>query len=1064
MSIAEDGPIGLALALGLSKPPSSRVVDPRLEVERLTQRKESLERSLEGYRQAIGQSTEDFEKHVLGKDDAAELRAVRAKLTELGKKAKPKAELPVEAEEPLPAKENEKERAKWRKANSAFHPYHLLGERLQEKETAPGDGATIMRYFDEAMKLADKHEYAAAIGELDEATKVGKAAQKKIDTERADIIKETKADEEKQRKLFDVTVLVKDKSYGFDTDTDAQNFYLANTVEEGGVGTLKKSERLVEMEAVFAKCLERKEKLQKAGATIDEIVDAVYKNIPEALWPNDVVKEVVLYKAVVAQIDAEKGIEEAEDALKDLAEKSEKASTGAAIFKGGVDWAKEKFGEDNEKFGESMEVLAKFEQGFSITNELLGSGFKGLSAAEKQEELDETEDHPVKEKILEFERNKAIVGCVNGLMGLGLSQASEWVPVIGAVTKGKDAMLEVAKAGYYFKNTLALGPLEKGAKTDSRSAALLPLARLAREQKIALSEAAFKAVGTALEAAGKATELAHVAAPVGLALDVTGKILTYGSKAIITGINWSDAATAAKLIKQAAGPPPLRRAQIEVMKNSSKYAKVAVVHLAMKEHDPWAIGHLENVGLEREDIDHPKTTSKLIREYMALKAGGLLGDEQGEEQETFGESLLGKAGDKIADGAEWIRDKVVGRDTKIAYDARWRASSADLTLEDWKAAKEGAIAAGWYDSRPDIEHELTTYAEAASAYNQANASDLDATLAAASNLQAALDSLQAAIREIKPVTNDRKSNHAGMEAFLQKWWQLADQRHTTAAKTYSEYIDKKTFPGKTGVALEEAKQQAIATAVELSKKEQSKKMAARKQAIAKLWDDYEIKTPYVTCKLLEFPKEVKAGLVFDSGPGDFGDTEVAELTIEVTELRKSVLERLSGELMAPADKDLNKFFVASAMTASRYVVEALRAACERLYDAKLKREGKTAAPLWSPKPTDIALDWEVWRKVIDAAKDGGWDQEENTGFTDRLKAYQEALKKYEAEVKKPTPNKTIVDQERGLMLGELDQLEGLLRKFKPVTKQKFHHPGLIAYRDGMLELCLAERIKYSSAV
>ena len=191
---------------------------------------------------------------------------------------------------------------------------------------------------------------------------------------------------------------------------------------------------------------------------------------------------------------------------------------------------------------------------------------------------------------------------------------------------------------------------------------------------------------------------------------------------------------------------------------------------------------------------------------------------------------------------------------------------------------------------------------------------------------------------------------------------------------------------------------------------------------------------------------------------------MAELAAEVNELRKSVLERLISELIASPESDLAKNFKASALTAEERVAEALRATCERLYEAKLKREGKSSAVLWSPKPADIVLNWEAWRKVIDEAKKGGWDQEENTGFTDSLKAYQKALETYEAETKKPAPNPTIVEQQRGLLLGELDGLEKKLRKFKPVTKQKFFHPGLVAYRDGMIELVVAERIKYGSAV
>jgi hypothetical protein len=972
----------LVLALGMSKPPDSLIVSPEKKRDQMRRRKEILQRKVDPEDRSIGQSLEDFELKTLGREEYDELQDLRAEFGEIDRPKKKATALPVEV---IPRKaEDKKARAKWRKANSEFHPYKLLGERLKEKEEGAGNGAKIMKLFDEAMKKADEFEYDEGISLLGDATRIAKEAQKAIDAERKRIAQLTKDDEEKHQKAFDFVVRVEDKDYGFDPDMDASNFYLANTIEEGSVGTLKKSDKLKEIEGILATCGERKRKLQAAGATIDEIVSTVYKNVPESLWPDDVVKEVALYKAVTAEIEAEQEVEKAEEILHELAEKSEKVETGATVAKATIEWAKEKWGESSEKFGESMEILSKFEQGISLTNSLLGASFNALDAAEKSQELEETEDNPVKEKILEFQKNKAIVTCVNGLVGMGITQATEWVPVLGAVSKGKDALLEVAKAGYYFKNTLNLKVLEKGAKTDPRCAALLPLARLAREQKLALSEAAFKAVGSALESAGKATELAHVAAPVGLALDVTGKVLTYGSKAVITGINWSDAASAAKLIKQAAGPPPLRKAQIEVMKYSSKYAKVAVVHLAMKEHDAWAIGHLENVGLGREDIDHPKTSSKLIREYMALKAGGVLGEEQGEEQETFGESIFGKAGKKIAAGAEWVRDKVVGRDTKIEYDAAWRADSHDLTLDDWKAARAGAIAAGWYDSRPDIDAELAAYTEAVDNYNQANASNIDACIAASSAVYAALNSLQAEIKAIKPVTNDKKTEHAGMTAFLRDWWKLCRLRMDTAAKTRSDYLEKKSFPGLSGEALETAKQRVLDAAVQRAKEEQALKAAARKKLIAELWDAYVIETPYAKCKLLDFPEKVKGGTFTFGAAGslDFGDGEVSELAVEANALRKSVLERLNTELIASTEEELRKNFKASAMTAETRVAEALRAACERLYEAKLMREGKSSADLWSPTAADIVLEAEAWRKVIAAAKSGGWDQEENTGFTD----------------------------------------------------------------------------------
>ncbi|ADB15913.1 hypothetical protein Psta_1235 [Pirellula staleyi DSM 6068] len=1056
MSVTVEQPKGLALALGMSPPPSGKV-EKVVDVDRLEWEKERLERSIEDYSPHVSEKRPDFERRVLGRDDYERLVSVRQQLEEAKRPQPVREDAPVET---APKKNDKEKRTAWRKANSEFHPFKLLGERLKEKESAPGKGAEIMAKFDLAMTKADEFDYDAGIALLGEAIVLAKAAQVEIEREKVLAQQFATEKEEEHKALFDFVVIVEDKEYGFDTDTDAENFYLANTIAEGSSGTLVKSDKLKKMEKAITECAERKRALQAKGATIDEIVSTVYKNIPEALWPDDVVKEVALYKSVTAQIEAEKGIEEAENALKSLSETTETVETVVGIAESGIDFLKEKFGEHNEKFKQAMEVMGTFAKGISLTNSMLGAGAEGLSSGESAMELEELKDNPVKEKILEFERNKAIVTCVNGLVGAGLGFASDWVPVLGAVVSGKDMLLEVAKAGYYFKNTLNLKVLEKGAKTDPRSAALLPLARLAREQKIALAESALKAVSSALETAGKATELSVVASPIGAGLSTAGTVISIGTTAFITGINWSDAAKAAKLIADAAGPPPLRRAQVEVMKFSSKYAKVAICHLAMKERDAWAIGHLENMGLGRTDIDHPQTSSKLLREYMALKGGGILGDEQGEDQETFGESIIGKAGKKIAEGAEWVRDKIVGRDKSIVYNPAWRADLVDLSIAGWKEVHKQAIAAGWYDSRPNLEGALATYEQARQAYSDANPDDNEACIAASTALVTALETLQSEINDIEPVANDRTTEHSGMKAFLFEWWRLAGERRDSAAETRSRYIDYKAFPGLEGEALELAKKDVLEKAVEAAVIDQKRKRDARTAEITRLWDAYEITTPYVKCKLLEFPSKIEAGMFRDYNL-NFGEPEKRQLEPEVNQLREMVISRLVSELIASPDDQLRRNFVASAMTAEKIVAEALRAACQRLFEAK-----NPPTRMWTPKPADIVLDGRVWQRVMSEAetREGGWAKPGATGFTKLLEAYQTGVRDFEIEQNRKPVNPTALEQKRGLLLGAIDAVEKAFKGFRPVTAQKFFHPGLITYRDGIVELCVAARIKYSTSL
>lgn len=998
-----------------------------------------------------------------------------------------KEPVPEKPKPPEP-KRDLKKKPQWAKEAAKFRSQKLLADRLLAAGDSDGRGAEILAAYEKAVKAADDDRFDDALELLAEANRIADEAREQVLNEKNRIAEETRKDSEKQREVFNLIVKTSDVKYGFDVDVDAKYFHLANNVDD--LGGLKPSKELLAMADVMKTCAERKLQMQKAGASIDEIVETVYANVPKSLWPDDIVKEVVLYKSVKAEIEVEEQLAEVQDDLEKLSDASETAGTVSDVVEGlsgipegiekvaekiatttkvlGVDvpeklkGAAEKVAEklkNAEKLGEAMKVIETFTTGFTIANELFGSALKGIEAGEKSRELKEErekmggkEANPVKEKILEFERNKAIVECVNKLASLGLDQVSDFVPVLGAIGSGKDMLIEITKAGFYFKNTLNLEKLKKGAKADPRSAALLPLARLAREQKIALSESALNALSNAMQSAGQGMELAVISAPAGLVLDVSGKVLSFGTKVLIQGVKWSDAKEAARCIREAAGPPPLRRAQIEVMKNSSKYAKIAIVHLAMKENDPWAIGHLEAMGLGREDLDHPATTSKLIREYMALKAGGILGDKQDEEQETFGESILGKIGKGIGSLAEKVGNKIVGRDTSIPYDSNWEATETGLVVSQWQATLQEAVEAGWYDTRPNLEAEFVAYSLAITNWNRVDSDKIDQCIEAAATLDAAMGTLRNQLNGVETLANDRKTKHEGMSNYIVRLLSMIDDQQRICHDQKEQYYNAKLFPGLSGEALEQARKEFIDQQVELAKQKQQEKAKARRELIAKLWDNYEFKSPYGKCKLSEFSK------LTGKSPLEFTKLQVTEVEQVVKALRESVIDKLAEQLMASADDTvLRENFKPCAMNIESLVVETLRATCQQIY-----QEANVGTPevLWQPREEDFVLVPERWREIIDLAKKGGWDQEENTGFTDSLKAFQAARLKFEEESKKTTPNPTVVQQQRGVILGALNEYEGKLKKFKPVTRLKFPHSGLVAYRHGMLDEVAVARTKY----
>ena len=982
-----------------------------------------------------------------------------------------------EVEEPPPPKrtmsEEEKLRAAWRKAEAAFQPHKKFAERARE-----GPGKAIEEKYGQAVEKAEEKEYEEAIKLLKEAKRLVDEAKKKLEKEKKEIANATKEDAEKQKEAFNFTTEVKDQEWGFDTDDDAKNFYLANSVN--ALGGLETSPQLKQMQEVYEDCLKRRDQLKKMGASIDEIVEAVYKNVPKNFWPDDVVKEVILYKTVKEQIEAEERLAQSELDLEGVMEKVEEGpgfigeqSTEAWEYSLMADQIKEKFPEAEDlKTSEITDALSHFSDICSALSDTTMGFLKMTSALESQGELEEAEENPVKAKIVEFQRNKAIIECANSLVSAGLDVAgeavlAEAVPILGVITGTKNALTDIAGAVTYFKNLAYINTLKKGAAIDPRTAALLPLARQAREQKIAASDKLVSAVSNILKTLGKSAELGAMTAPAGIAVNVAGAIVSYGGKVVIEGIKWGDAAAAVKSIKLAVGPPPNRKAQFEVLKNSTKFARAALAQLA-RDGDPWAIGHLGNMGLEREDINNKATTNKLLREYMALMSGGTFADGVGEEQQTFGETKGARAakyiGRGIVKGAEMIRDLIVGRDTGIPYDPSWRmdAAKAPFTPDAWQKVRGEAINAGWYDSRPALDADLAAFQQARIAYEgnlnkKLEGKALNKAIDDASAVIEAVVAIGNRIRGIKAVANDRATPHAGVTAFLNGWYQKTQTEPKKYIFARSAWIDRLAFPGKEGEALKKAKEEFMGKSETEAREKQSEKAEKVRKQVDKLWESHKIPGPFGAATIKDFTDKAVKALGLD-------ETAAKDLRTEVGDLWDVFHERLSQEVMAsPDDKEVEKRFKLSVQTVDPMAVEALRAASERVYKEMLNRTGATdGEDGWTPSGGDIVLTKDSWENVKKAAERKGWKKGGDTGLTPALKNYGDAFGAFDKERNNSPQNRTTLEQAQGVLLGSIDKLVTALEDFQPLTDKQFNHPGLSAWRDGMVEECASARVEYGA--
>ena len=646
------------------------------------------------------------------------------------------------------------------------------------------------------------------------------------------------------------------------------------------------------------------------------------------------------------------------------------------------------------------ETLGDFAEGFGYASEGFGVLIKGAQAIKAGVDAHKIgNDTPVQKKLAEFKRNKAIVEAVDKMIGMGLG-LDEICPALKIASGGKEMVQETIKAVMYFQKLAEIAMLKDDAKMDPETMMALPLARMARNQGIRASKATVAAVVAAIETSGAIATTTGVGAHVGLGLTVSGKVVKYGGKVVFSAINWADARRCTKTMKKAAGPPPIRKAQFMIFKNSTKYATFALAYGAVEGNDPWAIQYLVNGGLTEEDLKSPATSIEIVREYMLVTAGGVMGEEDEEEDDPTilpGQKKMGvkdkikdKAKEVVVSGAKKVRDKVVGRDTSQPYNATWKAAAAALTRANWQQTKKGAIAAGWYDTRSGLGNFLTAYEKAEAEFQKTP------TTETVLEVDAAIGELTDALTAVGTLANDQKTPHQGMVDYLAEMYKLAETRDTEIAKRRQELFDVSVFGNLPPEEMKEKKEEALRIAKEEAMKKQEEKVAANLDKIKTAWDKRKHPTPYGNATLPEFVSKAAEKLELD--PQE--TMALAGVTISISE---ECVNQLQSLLSGTPDDKFDAELERQAKELDKGLTDELRTLAQIHFEAmklRLANDQQQAEESGDPeddgstwKAASFALTEKAWVAVKkDAIKHGLVDS--STGIGKALGVLNKAEKAY----------------------------------------------------------------------
>lgn len=894
-----------------------------------------------------------------------------------------------------------------------------------------------------------------------------------------------------------------------------------------------KSDQLKQMEHVFHVKQEAFDKLCKMGENPLKICHDVFKGIPESFWPPRAMKIVAAFRAAEAEFEEEALREEAKSLLKapeqfkdvnDLRKAVEAAKEAGDKAKDETKSGLLKIeGVTENVVGELagwVSSIAKLADENMLDNDPLGitgdvsasvgtvlSGIatvkdavtainmlRKASAEKKRADVkargEDVSKGLVKVKILEFERNRALVHFANHatdavLSGLGFVSKGAPVagPLVGLVQNSKRLALALYEAGRYADMMGASLAYEQLSASDPESIVHLGLARQWKEEGLGSGRKCFQCAmallgmsGNVIELGGEASVIAAAPGKIaGFAIDATKNVLTFGEKTIFTVGSWIEAERQVKKIKKARQQPPNYKAIAEVFSDTRKYARYLLAWGCVEDNDPWARAWVKGRGLSDRDLDDPNTSTQIIREYINVTQEGKLGDKQDEDPGRFGDTLIARAGKQIGKAGKWVGrpvlDAVLERDRGIGTDWFEIKLETDfvknLNENQWKSHLERAVQNGLFHGShvkdlkkyfESVEQAFVDFSLLKDSKSSGNATKDEQFQKAADGLYKALDALREAISAYDPVGNHKRP-HKCMEVYLLKLFEEIGKAKDDLATRREAYIQSIYLHNANGdkQRAKTLRDQALQDAVNA---DESKRVAiddARRDVTVELFKSRKFKTPYGTYTV---GADVYATMASDAAKTLTGAKE-KDLKDDIEQICNVVCVRITDNLRGavgavagnPAEKPFKSDYEKAFNRECDRLAPALYSKLESKFAEYVEglnwnNDGTVATPIDNLNDSKAMRTTAVdaWKRIVQDATVDQWANGKNK-VKETLGKFVEVNDMLQVELDALSNNVDLIGKWRIACADLVRALESL-----PVlTTHQTPHPGMVDMRKRMLD-------------